>query len=140
MAGFIVLEDGRSYAASGRATDAVIRAIAAELADPVFAEWLTGCQAQFLGSGMGGVDVRQIAPQHREPFYEAARAAFGRARDNGFEHMEPGSDELATWLSNFGDLIEMVDRWRAGEAPELFNPHVAGLEPPTDRREGPGWT
>jgi hypothetical protein len=66
MAGFIVMEDGRAYAASNRATDAVIRAIAVEVEDREFRAWLLQQQSQFVGMGMTSVDLREVAPKYRE--------------------------------------------------------------------------
>jgi hypothetical protein len=68
MAGFIVMEDGRAYAASNQATDAVIRTIAAEVEDRGFRAWLLQQQSQFVGMGMTSVDLREVAPEHRQGF------------------------------------------------------------------------
>jgi hypothetical protein len=62
MAGFIVLKDGRAYAAANWATDAVIRAIAAEVEDGEFRAWLLAQQSEFVGMGLTSVDLREVAP------------------------------------------------------------------------------
>jgi hypothetical protein len=91
MAGFIILEDGRAYAASNSDTDATIRAIAAEVPDAEFREWLLAQQSEHLGLGMTSVDLREIAPQLRPTFYAAVRQAYVRATSDGFEEFQPGS-------------------------------------------------
>jgi hypothetical protein len=139
MAGFIVMEDGRVYAASSRATDAVIRAIAAEVDDREFRAWLQQRQSQFVGMGITSVDLREVAPRHRQGFYRAARRAYERAASEGFEGRTGDSEGFGGWLERFGDLVGMIDRSLAGESSEAFNPHMRGLIPPTGWRRGPGW-
>lgn len=139
MAGFIVMEDGRAYAASNRATDAVIRAIAAEVEDGEFRAWLLQQQSQFVGMGMTSVDLREVAPKYRQGFYRAARRAYQRAASAGSEHLTCDLEGVGGWLERFGELVVMIDRSLAGEPPEAFNPHMRGLIPPTGRRRGPGW-
>jgi hypothetical protein len=131
MAGFIVMEDGRAYAASNRATDAVIRAIAAQVDDREFRAWLLQQQSQFVGMGMTSVDLREVTPRHRQGFYRAARRAYERAASEGFEGRTGDVEGFGGWLERFGDLVVMIDRSLAGESPEVF--------PPTGWRRGPGW-
>src|SRR6266487_3303421 len=96
MAGFIVMEDGRAYAASNRATDAVIRAIAAEVEDREFRAWLLQQQSQFVGMGTTSVDLREVAPKYREGFYRAARRAHERAASEGLERLTGDSEGLVS--------------------------------------------
>lgn len=134
MGGFIVLEDGRAFAASNWGTNAVIRAIAAEVAESNLRCWLLDQLSTVVGPGLTCVDIREVAPQFRFTFYAAARAALARVIVDGFEDAPPG------WLNRFADLVEMIDRWQAGENPANFNPHMRSLVPPTGSRKGPGWT
>jgi len=43
------------------------------------------------------------------------------------------------WLQKFCLLAEMLAAVDRGEPPELLNPNMAGLIPPTGIRSGPGW-
>ena len=140
MAGFIVMEDGRAYAASNRGTDAVLRAIATEVEDAEFRAWLLQQQSQFVGMGMTSVDLREVAPKYRQGFYRAARRAHERAASEGFEGLTGDWEGFPGWLERFGDLVVMIDRSLAGEPPEAFNPHMRALIPPTGWRRGPGWS
>jgi hypothetical protein len=139
VAGFIILEDGRAYASSNRATDRTVRAIAAEIADVEFGSWFAAQQTEFLGMGMVGIDLREIAPVHRRAFYVAARQARARAAVDGFEELIPGTPEHSGWFSGLDDLILMITLWEAGEPPENFNPHMREICAPTGDRVGPGW-
>lgn len=77
MAGFIVLEDGRTWTGANWSYNAVIEAIVQILSTDdkakAFAEWLG---QQVTGNGFFRVDVREIAPMYRPVFREAARQAF----------------------------------------------------------------
>src|SRR5215468_4985983 len=61
VGGFIVLEDGRAYAAANWATDATLRAISREVSDPALRAWLLAQQSEHVGMGMTSVDLREIA-------------------------------------------------------------------------------
>ena len=61
-AGFIVLEDGRAYAAANWAADATLRAISREVSDGDLRQWLLAQQSEQVGLGMTSVDLREIAP------------------------------------------------------------------------------
>lgn len=139
MAGFIVLEDGRAYAAANWAADATLRAIAREIADQALREWLLAQQSQFAGMGMTSVDLRQIAPRHRPALREAIRGGHERVRREGaFERLTAGGQGDG-WFRLFDDLAEMLRRCDAGEPPIDFNPHMRGLIPDRGDRAGPGW-
>lgn len=140
VAGFIVLEDGRAYAAANWATDAMLRAIGREIRDAVLREWLLSQQSVFVGMGMTSVDLREIAPQFRPVLRSAIREAHARVRCEGeFEELKAGSQWRDGWLKRFDDLAEMLRRCEVGEPPQAFNPHMRDLLPPTGNRAGPGW-
>lgn len=111
VAGFIVFEDGRAWAASNWATDTAIRAIAQEVEDPSFREWLL---AQAVGGGLSYVDAREIAPRFRPAFFNAIRKAAARIR------REPltGEDQLevpywdTSYVERLGELLEMMGGWQ----------------------------
>lgn len=139
MAGFIVLEDGRAYAASGWATDATLRVIARSLKDEPLRSWLLA-QQRVVGSGLTTVDLRELAPRCRPEMRAAIRDAYHRVgADGGFEDLVAGQEPGASWIQRLGELVEMLDRSESGETPEAFNPHMRGLLPATGRRTGPGW-
>ena len=139
VAGFIVLADGRAYAAANWATDAAVRAIAIEIDDEPLRQWVAAQQSEFVGMGMTNVDLREIAPQYHSALHAAIRAAYGRACRDGFEQLDQQNTFTDGWLKRFGELVEMLDRSEAGEPPELFNPHLRETIPATGRRVGPGW-
>lgn len=141
VAGFIVLEDGRAYAAANWATDATLRAISREVGDDDLRHWLLAQQSDQVGMGMTSVDLREIAPHYRPMLHAAIRQAFERViQDGRFESLRADDDRWAGWLQLFDDLVEMLGRSEAGEPPEeAFNPHMRALIPPTERHLGPGW-
>jgi hypothetical protein len=139
MAGFIVLEDGRAYAAANWATDATLRAIAAEVADPELRAWLLDQQSSVVGMGMTSVDLRQIAPQFRAVLREAIRSAYHRVSENGFESLIARDANTEGWLGRFNDLVTMLDKCDAGDPAEDFNPHMRALIPDRGGRVGSGW-
>jgi hypothetical protein len=139
VAGFIVLEDGRAYAASGWATDATLRVVARSVEDEPLRTWLLAQQRAF-GSGITNVDLRELAPQHRPVMRSAIRDAYRQVGiDGGFEDLVQEQDPGPGWIRRLGELVEMLDRAEAGEAPEVFNPHMRELLPASGRRAGPGW-
>lgn len=140
MAGFIVLEDGRAYAAANWAADAALRAIGREIGDAALREWLLAQQSELAGMGMTSVDLREVAPRFRPVLRAAIRDAHARLwRDGGFEHLKAGDAWWDGWLRRFDDLAEMLRRCEAGEPPQAFNPHMRAVLPPTGNRAGPGW-
>lgn len=139
MGGFIVLEDGRAYAGSNWATDATVRAIAAEVVDGALRTWLLEQQSATVGMGMTCIDLRELAPQHRPTVREAICAAYERAKHNGFEQLDDHNEYRAGWLKLFAEFAEMVRRYEAGEPPAEYHPGMRGLIPPTGCKVGPGW-
>ncbi|MGQ0629938.1 MAG: hypothetical protein ACT4P1_02775 [Sporichthyaceae bacterium] len=89
--------------------------------------------------GMTCVDLRELAPQHRPAVRSAVRAAYERAKRDGFERLNEANDHTAAWLQLFAEFAEMVRRYEAGEAPDKYHPGMRGLIPPSGRRVGPGW-
>jgi hypothetical protein len=140
VGGFIVLADGRAYAASNWATDATLRAIARSVTDDPLRTWLLAQQSEVVGMGMTSVDLREIAPQLRPVMASAIRDAFRRVQAEGrFDQLTAGDTYWDGWLQLFADLVEMLDRSEAGEPPSDFNPHMRGLLPSRNGRVGPGW-
>jgi hypothetical protein len=78
VGGFIVLEDGRAYAAANWATDATLRAISREASDTALRGWLLAQQSEHVGMGMTSVDLREIAPRYRPVLRAAIRRAYER--------------------------------------------------------------
>ena len=140
MAGFIVLEDGRAYAASNRAADAMIRAIAAVVDEPELKDWVRQQESEVVGMGMTYIDLREIAPLYRPLLRQAIRRAYLEV-DGGRVDPLPTADQdyFDSWMARFRDLIEMLNRSEAGESPTAFNPHMRELLPATGKRVGPGW-
>jgi hypothetical protein len=140
VGGFIVLEDGRAYAASNWATDAMLRAISREISDHALRQWLLAQQSERVGMGMTSVDLREIAPHYRTVVHVAIRRAHERVMKEGrFENLQVGSEWWAGWVKLSGELVEMLRRSEAGEPAEDFNPHMRALIPPSGQRVGPGW-
>lgn len=140
MAGFIVLEDGRAYAASNWVTDATLRAISREVEDGALRQWLLAQQSGNVGMGMTSVDLREIAPPYRPVLRAAMRRAHERVRREArFENLRAGGDWWAGWLGLFDDLVEMLRRCEAGEPAPDFNPHMRDVVPARGGRVGPGW-
>jgi len=140
VGGFIVLEDGRAYAAANWATDATLRAISREVSDPVLRAWLLAQQSRQVGMGMTSVDLREIAPHCRPVLRTAIRRVYEQVASEGrFENLHAGDGWWDGWLSLFHDLVEMLARSAAGEAAGSFNPHMRALIPPSGRQVGPGW-
>jgi hypothetical protein len=140
VSGFIVLEDGRAYAAANWATDATLRAISREVSDQALRDWLLAQQSEHAGLGMTSVDLREVAPHNRPVLRTAIRRAYEQViHDDRFENLQPGDTEWAGWLKRFRDLVKMLAHSEAGEPAANFNPHMRALIPPTGRQQGPGW-
>jgi hypothetical protein len=140
VAGFIALEDGRAYAASNHATDAMMRSIADAVEATELAEWILSQQSEFVGLGMTCDDLREVAPADRRDVRDAIRRGYARARTGAFDPFPDAEEQYReSWLSRYADLVEMLDRSAAGEDPALFNPHMRDVLPATGRRAGPGW-
>ena len=142
MAGFIVLPDGRAYAASNWGYDRVIGCIAQVVAEQdqgrALSEWLLEQRSMVRGSGLGSVDVRELTPSNRSLVLDAVWQAFERAAARGpAEWCEPSF--FPSWLERFRDLVGMLESIDRGEPPQAFNPHMNDVIPPSGRRAGPGW-
>lgn len=125
MAGFIVLEDGRAYAAANWACDWTVDLIAEHAEDPRLTEWLRGQRSSVLGLGMTQIDLRRFGSEARQDFRQAARAALAAAR------LTQDTDaRLHSATQRLGDLVEMLARVDRGEPPQEFNPHMDDVLPP----------
>jgi hypothetical protein len=142
MAGFIVLEDGRAYAANNWSYDAVIERIARALpetgAGRALSDWLMDQRSVVQGAGLGSVDLRELAPGDQRLFVEAVEKAIITSEEESPEGwcdpaFYPG------WLESFHDLSRMIASIRRGEPPTAFNPHIRDVIPPSGERAGPGW-
>jgi len=149
MAGFITIEDGRAYARSNWAYDTAVDAIARHLPSTplaiAFRDWLLEQRCYdrdsgtaIRGSGLGSVDLRELAPVCRELFWSAARDAYTFSeQDGGASWSNP--DGFSDWLKSFAELLFLHETYADGQPPPEFNPHMNGLMPPTTDRVGPGW-
>jgi hypothetical protein len=129
VAGFIVLEDGRAYAASNSATDTTLRAISREVSDAALRQWLLAQQSSQVGTGMTCVDLREVAPQHRPVLHEAIRRPPARQPGRRIPEPRVGTDRWQSWQGLFDDLNELLRRQDAGEPAAEFNPHMHALIP-----------
>jgi hypothetical protein len=143
MAGFIVFDDGRAFALNNQATDAVVRAIAAEIREPEFREWALAQQSSQLGMGMTRIDIRELSPRCRDEWRSAIRRASAAVAQADPEHLPYGLSETkwseGNWPEDFRLLAAMLAASEAGEPVDDLNPHMTSALPPTDDREGPGW-
>lgn len=142
MGGFIVLEDGRAYAANNWSYDAVIERIARALpetgAGRALAAWLMEQRCVVRGAGLGSVDLRELAPGDQRLFVEAFEKAIITTGEEGpVGWCDPAF--YPGWLERFHDLIGMIASIRRGEPPTAFNPHMRDVIPPSGERAGPGW-
>lgn len=139
MAGFIVLDDGRAYAAANWAFRATVEAIADALPSTAegseLAEWLRNDPTVQI---YHNVDVRELAPTSHHIFLAAAEVALQHEREKGPVDWEK-SELWEGWVKRFAEFIEMIGRCRRGEPPGEFNPHMRDTLPPTGDRIGPGW-
>src|ERR1022692_1100776 len=87
MAGFIILEDGRAYAAANWAYDAVVERIADALPETddghALKDWLK--EQRVAVKGLGSVDLRELTAVNRQLFQAAARKAFSLSEHQGPE-------------------------------------------------------
>lgn len=139
MAGFIILNDGRAYAAANWAFRATVEAIAEAL--PVteegtrLAEWLRNDPAVQV---YHSVDVRELSPTCREMFLSAAESAHQLQMARGPINWS-SAEFWDGWIGRFGDLVKMIECVKRGEAAGEFNPHMTDIIPATGDRQGPGW-
>jgi hypothetical protein len=132
VAGFIVLEDGRAYAASNFATNAMLRAISPAVDDAALKVWLLAQQSQYVGMGHTCVDLRELAPRYRPVMRAVICRAYERVISEGFENLRPGDDWWASWLRGFHDLVENGCSKRGRRAArELQSAHA--WSSPTDK-------
>jgi len=140
MAGFIILEDGRAYAAANWAYDSVVERIADALPEAdegrALSDWLK--EQQVAVKGLGCVDLRELTPENRLLFLVPARKAFSLSEQQGAEGFY-APDAYPGWIDRFHDLIRMMDSSRRGDPPSAFNPHMIDVIPPTGEEAGPGW-
>src|SRR4051794_17545539 len=108
MAGFIILEDGRAYAAANWAFRSTVEAIAESLPETtegkLLADWLRQHPTVQV---YHRVDVRELTPTCREKFFAAVETAFERhkaGRPADWVHPE----DWEPWLERFGDLVKMI--------------------------------
>jgi hypothetical protein len=136
LAGFIVLSDGRAYAASNWAYDQTVDAIASALPEShegkALSHWLL--EQKISSKGVGNIDVRELAPHTNALFITAVKAALAATKDNFIE-----SEAQKDWHNRFIDLLAMIESIERGEAPQAFNPHMLDILPPTGEKAGPGW-
>jgi hypothetical protein len=142
MAGFITLSDGRAYAAANWAYDQTIEAIADVLAENddsrPLADWLLDQRCAVKGSGLGSVDVRELAPRFQEIFLGAIPKAYEHAKNRGPSGWHD-PEAWPSWMNRFQDLVKMLDSISRGEPPSQFNPHMKDVIPPSGLKKGPGW-
>jgi hypothetical protein len=145
--GFLVLPDGRCFAKRWSAHDAVLRAVADQLAvDPASGElhrWLVEQlpgpdDEEEIGYGAWArrsdgqvivryLDLRLMTPENQRPFCRAAKNA------------APPAD-AEDWLrSCLEDLADMVARYERGEPP-LSKSDWREVVPPEGGPIGPGWS
>lgn len=132
MSGFIVLSDGRAWAASNGAFDAVVAFLALcmnEQGESDLAAWLKAQESWRLGPGMGSIDVRELTARNRALLLHAMNSAF----------METIPSSLLPWEPRIMTLRDLVRSVLRGDAPETFNPDMKGLLPLTGEQQGPGW-
>jgi hypothetical protein len=142
MAGFIVLQDGRAYAASNWAYDTTIEAIAESLPQTRQAQalhdWLLDQRCCVRGMGLGRVDLRELTSSNQQLFEIGAMAALDVANRRGPTGWA-FPEHFAGWQRYFQDLVKMIELVHKGEPPMSFNPHMTDLIEPTGRHSGPGW-
>ena len=90
MGGFIVFQDGRAFAISNWGTDAVVRAIAAEVQDDEFRDWALAQQSSLVGMGMTCIDIRELSLCCREDWRDALLRASARVAEADPENLPYG--------------------------------------------------
>jgi hypothetical protein len=143
VSGFIILSDGRAYAASNWAYDGTVEAIVETLPDTqegrLLADWLLNQRCSVQGPGMGTVDVRELTPRNKELFLRAVEDAYCIQKGKGpVEWYSP--EAWPSWIGWFSDLVKMTECIKNGDLPNQFNPHMTDVIPPTGRKNGPGWS
>ena len=138
MAGFIVLNDGRAYAAANWAFRGTIEAVVEVLpetdAGTALQEWLTH---DTVVTVYHSVDVRELTPPNQVMFLTAVGEAFNVQSARGPIGW-PQPEFWDGWIKGFADLVKMIECVRRGEPADNFNPHMTSTLPPTGERNGPG--
>ena len=139
MAGFIVLGDGRAYAASNQGWRATVEAISEALDKTAdgknLAEWLRNDPSVQI---YHSVDVRELTPGNRTLLLKAIEAAFQIQKERGSTDWD--EPECWTgWIERFSDLVKMIKCVERGEPAHEFNPHMLDVIPARDEKSGPGW-
>jgi hypothetical protein len=141
MGGFIILNDGRAWAAANWAYDEAIRSIVEALppTDDALAlsGWLLGQTCEVRGSGLGSVDLRELTAENQALFSEAVRKATARIKPHGGWGWSDPSLFLA-WKDRFDVLLKLIESIEKGEPASTLNPHMTAVIPPTGERAGPG--
>lgn len=150
--GFLILSDGRCFAARWRYYDQTLLTVAESLEDSRAAralrDWLMTLvpgpgDIEELGYGAWlrskdqqirrkYLDIRELTPENQRLFLDAALHAGERAK----------SAEATTWdsllVESLAHLSDKVDRLDRGEPP-LSRSDWVKVEPPTGQKRGPGW-
>jgi hypothetical protein len=145
--GFLILPDGRCFAKRWAAHDAVLRAVADQLAlEPAARELHRWLLEQLPGPddedeiGYGAwarasdrrvvvrhLDLRQMTAENQRLVCQAVKRA-------------AAADIAENWLKScLGDLADMVDRYKRGE-PSLSRSDWREVRPPEGGPIGPGWS
>lgn len=142
MGGFIILDDGRAWAATNWAYDAAIRYIAEALPDSERArelsEWLLQQTSEVQGMGLGSIDIRELTAENRTLFVEAIRRATRRIEERGAEGWNDPS-YFPVWKERFEVLLKLIESVEKGEPATIYNPHMRDIIPATGKQAGPGW-
>jgi hypothetical protein len=142
VAGFIILSDGRAYAASNWSYDSTIDAIAEALPNTqegrLLADWILNQRCTVQGMGLGSVDLRELTPRNQEVFLRAVEDAYRIQTGRGpVGWASPNA--WPSWIGRFADLVKMIECIGKGEPPGQFNPHMMDVIPPREKKAGPGW-
>jgi len=150
--GFLILADGRCLAVRWLYYDQALRAVADSLEGPGpthdLREWLLTLlpgpdDEEELGYGAWlrssdqevirrHLDVRELAPENRRMFHEAALRAVEQMKLADAKSRDPMLMDCLVHLAN------MVERANRGEPPLSLSDWIK-VEPPTGKRIGPGW-
>src|SRR5262245_41982806 len=127
MAGFIVLNDGRAWAAANWAYDMAVRYIAQALPKTQegaeLSSWLLQQTAEEKGMGLGSVDVRELTAENQILFIKAVRQAVTNLKTHDAKDWDDPADFLS-WRAYFEILLELIESIERGEPASSFNPHM----------------
>ncbi|MHB8876066.1 MAG: hypothetical protein ACYC8T_20440 [Myxococcaceae bacterium] len=140
MSCFIILSDGRAWSTQSWVFDAALGAIAEVLAEDEssssLAAWLLEEQSAVVGLGL--VDVRNLTPDNQQRFLDAVPRALVAAREKGVRGWHD-LGQFSAWIASLELLLNMIESVMRGDPPEVLNPNMKGVIPPTGERQGPGW-